>query len=362
MKAEERMKDTLMDALPDDVPEISGRIKAIYLEREEAKRKKRKKTSVFFGIGIPVLAASVAMAVLLPPLISGGTPTNSESAGGTGGGGGGSLVNVDLAPKHEEIAFGVLSGSNFLSALEGEAPMMPRLMKRRAPASLLEERLLDVNPFMLTAETMLSSDYEIVPSKITYTEGEEFPYQMVIDEEEREIVFHYAETLTDQDDEEQEFAIRGYYEIDGQKYEVTGKREASVSGNESEYETEFKINIDESHYLVIETQNELEQTESEVSYGYDYYENGRPVLEVSLSYEREGLEEEMELEVETPGHEAKYLMDLIDQNTLTLDYEFEVETHEDEGEYAGQLRVTVSEDQASYIYTEGDFSLTLPRL
>ncbi len=339
-------RKTVMSLLGDDVPELKGKIKAAYLERQEAKRKRKR---LALGIGVPVLACSLGLAIGLPiALGQGGAAPNPGTV----------IGNVTLAPKHSEIAFGVLSGSNFLSLESGNAPILG-MLRVLAPKDVLEGRLNDLNPFMLTAETMMDNGFLIVPSELYYDPSEEYPYTMVIKEESRQISFHYSETSLGFDDDEEEFSIDGYYLVDGLRYEVAGKRERSVNGSESEYETEFMITLEDGEYLVIETETENEKNESEVSYSYAFYEGGRePSLEVSLSYEAEGAKTEMEVEVTTPGHEAQYLLDRIDESTISLRYEFESGNRE----YEGTIIVEVSSDGNNYVYTQGEDSIVLPRI
>lgn len=362
MKDEKDLKKQLLSSISDEgVPDLRGNIKSEYFDRQQKKKRKGLNKGVWLGLGIPAFAACLAAAIIVPVALSGqagnssGNDTSDNSTPFDG-------QVLETNNKHQIIAYGVVSGENLLSVENSQGGLsavrrMRDSSESKAPDNTLQEHLQDVNPFMKTAEEMMDgSDFELA---LTYSEGETYPYTLTFADDS---YLCYSETHQGYDDDEEEFSITGIYYVDGSQYEVTGSREQSMTTGESEYETEFKVMTSSTTYVVIESENETEtegsSTETEQSYTYSYYENGRCALEVSLSYETENNEEEMKIEVTTPGKEAEYIIDRLNEKSLSLDYEFEYE----ENEYKGNLTATVSDDGSTYTYSDGDsFTYTLPR-
>lgn len=360
MKDEKDLKQELLSSLSDaQVPEIKGNIKAIYLEREAAKRKKKQRRNWLLGIGIPVLAASTVLAIVLPMTLNqgggGGGAGESDTPSGSVIGGG--PVKREVAAMHQDIAYGAVSGGNFLSTESAmhvttqSVGVLPKLSSSLPSEDDLKSSLERINPFMKTAEGMLDGTAHDFATELTYEEGTEFPYTLTV-----EVGYlKYRETLTDQDDDEKEFHIEGEYAYGDATYSMTGNRESEVSSSEAEYETEFLIRINEGEYLRIETEYESEQegsaTETEEEYTYTYYQNREETLKVTISYEKEGNEEEMLIKDETYGEEFR--LHYVNESKMIL-------TGGDDDDEGYTITVTISGSE--YIYSSDGFSYSLPRV
>lgn len=364
MKEEKEIRQQLLDSLPSQgEPNAASFIKAAYIEKEEAKKKKKKKIWGRLAWATPVAAAVLAVAIVVPTVLnnsnngiidngSNSSASGSESGGG-GSSGGGTIIDVDITGKYEVVANNLESGVSFIKSELSSSSTLNALMlnplfsySENASNPLSNDELIphfyDVNPFLPTAEIMMSGEKQS-GSTLTYEEGLDYPYTLTFDDG---TVLSYKEyRIEGKESDEEQFRIEGLCTIDGTQYEVHGKRESQVTTQESEYETEFVISLDDSNYIRIESENESEASETEESYSYSYYQNGKEYLSVELSHEVEQGQEEMSIEVTTVGKEAEYLLGQI-TGGFSLYYEIE----ETRTTYSDTLTVTISEDGASYIY------------
>lgn len=366
MKEEKEIRQQILDSLPEKgSPNASSFIKAEYLERQEAK--KRKKGGFRLVWAMPIAAAVLAVAIVTPLAINGNngvidpvTPSSGASGGNDSGGGVTPTPQVlSLEAKHEEVAENLESGIHFLSSSVSELVPANRLLalfgddgEAAIPDDVLLSHLEDLNPFLPTAERMMSGQNSA--SSLTYMEGEEYPYALLTEDGD---VLRYKETrLEGKEDDEEEFYLEGFIEKDGNTYSMKGTREKEVSSSEAEYETEFTISL-EGYSITIESENESESGEYEESYKYLYKEGNRTLLEVQLDYENEvGEEEQMTIEVKTYGKEAKYYL-----YESTSGFSLAYEIKGSENDYKGSLSITISETQYIYKDSGGKEVATLAR-
>lgn len=271
-------------------------------------------------------------------------------------------VAVALLDKHEDVADSIGSGVSFLLIETNGVNTLNLLRRANAPgaASVTNEELIehlnDVNPFLPTAEKMMSGEKSA--SSVTYTEGADLPYTMTFIDG---TVLSYKETrIEGKEHDEEQFILEGVCTIDGVSYNVTGRREVENEIDETEYETSFTISLDSGYSITIESENESEATETEESFAYTFRQDRTEILEVELSYEVEGNKKEMSVEVATIGKEAEYILGEL-ADGFSLSYEFEDEVND--VEVNGLLTVTIDEVNALYIYKDsaGNVITSLPR-
>ena len=123
--------------------------------------------------------------------------------------------------------------------------------------------------------------------------------------EKLEYTMHYNRlfTRTDRDDDwddfwedeyEEEYALEGVLVVDGQDYPVRGTRSVEEEGNESESETELRVDLG-GRTMLVEQESESEGREQEQEYVYSVYEGRRLVERSAFSYEQEEGETEIKM-------------------------------------------------------------------
>ena len=82
--------------------------------------------------------------------------------------------------------------------------------------------------------------------------------------------------------------------VDGQDYPVRGTRSVEEEGNESESETELRVDLG-GRTMLVEQESESEGREQEQEYVYSVYEGRRLVERSAFSYEQEEGETEIKM-------------------------------------------------------------------
>lgn len=172
----------------------------------------------------------------------------------------------------------------------------------------------ELDGYMALIESLLSDGGFGVREGASEREG--YEYTMVVTwrdlaGETLEYTMHYNRlfTKTDRDDDrddwddwdeiwedeyEEEYALEGVLVVDGQDYPVRGTRSVEEEGNESESETELRVDLG-GRTMLVEQESESEGREQEQEYVYSVYE-GRQLIERSaFSYEQEEGETEIKM-------------------------------------------------------------------
>ena len=97
-----------------------------------------------------------------------------------------------------------------------------------------------------------------------------------------------------EDEYEEEYALEGVLVVDGQDYPVRGTRSVEEEGNESESETELRVDLG-GRTMLVEQESESEGREQEQEYVYSVYEGRRLVERSAFSYEQEEGETEIKM-------------------------------------------------------------------
>lgn len=171
----------------------------------------------------------------------------------------------------------------------------------------------ELDGYMALIESLLSDGGFGVREGASEREG--YEYTMVVTwrdlaGEKLEYTMHYNRLFTrsdrdDRDDRddwdeiwedeyEEEYALEGVLVVDGQDYPVRGTRSVEEEGNESESETELRVDLG-GRTMLVEQESESEGREQEQEYVYSVYE-GRQLIERSaFSYEQEEGETEIKM-------------------------------------------------------------------
>lgn len=171
----------------------------------------------------------------------------------------------------------------------------------------------ELDGYMALIESLLSDGGFGVREGASEREG--YEYTMVVTwrdlaGEKLEYTMHYNRLFTrsdrdDRDDRddwdeiwedeyEEEYALEGVLVVDGQDYPVRGTRSVEEEGNESESETELRVDLG-GRTMLVEQESESEGREQEQEYVYSVYE-GRQLIERSaFSYEQEDGETEIKM-------------------------------------------------------------------
>lgn len=289
-KDEQKIKNEILKSLADEnVPDLRLKILDALEKRKEEKVPWWKKRGVIFA-GTAFASALVVLAFVLPFSLSGiSTSSDSQST---------SSIPVQppvLETKHHEIAFGVMAANNSItsSLVSSSFPSNYLKIQRAFDAFDLEDKIRDLNPYMLTAENLLKKNFSITP-ELSLSGDQEFPYLMQIDDEISEIEFYYRETLVESEDDEEEFHIEGYFFKNSTRYELVGEKELE----NNEYEISFRLELNDRESLIIQEEHEQEDNEYERAFSYTYLTDNRVDRIVELSYEEEGKEKELEVVIE----------------------------------------------------------------
>lgn len=169
----------------------------------------------------------------------------------------------------------------------------------------------ELDGYMALIESLLSDGGFGVREGASEREG--YEYTMVVTwrdlaGEKLEYTMHYNRlfTRTDRDDDwddwdeiwedeyEEEYALEGVLVVDGQDYPVRGTRSVEEEGNESESETELRVDLG-GRTMLVEQESESEGREQEQEYVYSVYEGRRLVERSAFSYEQEEGETEIKM-------------------------------------------------------------------
>ena len=274
------------------------------------------KKKVFIAVVTVLLVAAIFLGVFLPLQLGGGTQPGGVPI--IPGDPFGAITSAD-----EFYAYGAASvGSILASSVEAQAGGAAVSAAETASSGIsalaapsdeaqaetlnkylsLVESLLSDGGFNVTTEASDREDYQ-VKSVVTYRDmhGNAIGYTM-----------YYNEVLIPDDDDdddddrdeiEEEYYIEGIMIVDGAEYPIRGER-----SSESEHESESKLffraftSKDKRSYIEVkqefETESEDGAEETEVEYVYTVAENGRPVERMTVEYEKEANELELNMTIE----------------------------------------------------------------
>ena len=156
--------------------------------------------------------------------------------------------------------------------------------------------------YMTLVESLLSDGgFKTVSQtsdRAEYTEKVVVTYRDMQNEQ-NSYIMYYNQILTkaevDEDETEETYDITGIMLIDDTEYPIRGEREIETEGNESEVETEFRVQISDNSYVLVEQSEEIEEGETEQEFSYSIYENGKLKERSTFEYEEEHGETELKM-------------------------------------------------------------------
>lgn len=281
-----------------------------------AKRKK-----IYIPLVAALLALAVALAVLLPVLLSNRNAslpnpfdkfaqiTDADSFYAYGALSAGTL----LASRGETGTFSARADEGIRAVTKRAAVSLSGAREGANASSAQEDALTGkLNGYMSLVESLLSEE-AIAETPIAPLEGYDFAMAVAYTDLQGISVryeLHYNKTFAggerEGDEAEENYAIDGILVADGATYPATGVYQTETEGTEeSESELYFRAYLDESRQTYLEVRQESEsetegaQTESEREFSYTLYESGRRADRISLSYEQEEGETELEMRIES---------------------------------------------------------------
>ena len=181
------------------------------------------------------------------------------------------------------------------------------------------------------------SDKDAFETKITYNgQG--------LDKEEQTYMIYYKETIVndkdkDKDKDEVETTLEGIAIVDGQEYQVFGKKEVE----QDELEIELEIIFDKDNYVKISQEKENNETE----YEYEIVKNGKTVNEFEMEFKEKNGKITVEIEKEINGKKEKIEVKGSDnRNTIKI----EIELNEIKSKFLCEY-FTKEDGSNSYVFT-----------
>ena len=189
--------------------------------------------------------------------------------------------------------------------------------------------------YMTLVESLLSDGgFKTVSQtsdRAEYTEKVVVTYRDMQNEQ-NSYIMYYNQILTeaevDEDETEETYDITGIMLIDDTEYPIRGEREIETEGNESEVETEFRVQISDNSYVLVQQSEEIEEGETEQEFSYSIYENGKLKERSTFEYEEEHGETETEREYVYSIYRGGSLVE-----RASVDFETENENGRTETEY-----------------------------
>ncbi len=267
-------------------------------------------------------------------------------------------ANADTdSGKNGAIALAATTKSSAVSSAKTFSSGVPA----NQDVSLPSESFEDINRYMSLVESLLSEG-SIEGTGIAGEKGYSFgmsvqytdllggiaSYTMYYDK-----IFLYGET--DGDEREENYAIKGILCTETAEYSVEGNYETENESDESESELYFKAFTDDtrSSYIEVEQQYESEEDGQEIEreYVYSVYRNGKLTEKTVIEYESEDGELELLLEITK------------DEKTETLTFRDVSENGERilqaKGTFNGervQFRVYIRQGKYHYVFQDGSSS------
>ena len=206
------------------------------------------------------------------------------------------------------------------------------------PVEMSDEVVDGIKNCLVMLESAVSDGKITQEIKLNDAEGEYSTYKYVMNVNAplgHDIVMYYnelskkEEVEIDDGKEEREIEsdIAGVMIFNGNVYDVTGKHEEETDGDEKEVELTIttKSRINKGNYIEIKYENESEKGESEVSYKYKVFENGKLKQKSEVKFEEEHGKTQCKFKFETKGDQGKteYKLTQNDNGELCIKYESE---------------------------------------
>lgn len=285
----------------------------------------------------------------------------------------GGAAQTAQAAEAQAYGFGAAGAAMVISAMnDSGAANATNVKSLSARTPVDDEKVIDeLNNYMLLAESLLTGDaytyseaavdadaepeYADYGNKIVVSyadlNGAIFSYVMYFN---RTVVAEKTKTEKNKSENKEEseykYSVDGVLVIDGADYSLYGKstQETKTEGGETETKSEYELKValdkETDTYLKVEQEfseeTDAHSTETERSFSYSLYENGRFHESCKFEYEEDDNETELKL--------AYTVFENGDLSTQIFYFEREIEN----GREKIKIRVGGRENGVSYIVTE----------
>lgn len=208
---------------------------------------------------------------------------------------------------------------NLLNSLSDVSPglMQNKLMARRDATASTEdiEKILPQLDVLLTNDALVTSTLEDVETTIgeeTFEKKETITFKDSSLKDVTYTLVYNSRVHEERDDDEIEkiTIMSGVVLIDETTtYKFVSHTEEENEDDENEKERNFKVQVDERSYVLVEESYEKEGRETESEFEYTFVNNGRKELEYSIEIENEKFENDIEFEINDREYEVEKFTD-----------------------------------------------------
>ncbi len=208
---------------------------------------------------------------------------------------------------------------NLLNSLSDVSPglMQNKLMARRDATASTEdiEKILPQLDVLLTNDALVTSTLEDVETTIgeeTFEKKETITFKDSSLKDVTYTLVYNSRVHEERDDDEIEkiTIMSGVVLIDETTtYKFVSHMEEENEDDENEKERNFKVQVDERSYVLVEESYEKEGRETESEFEYTFVNNGRKELEYSIEIENEKFENDIEFEINDREYEVEKFTD-----------------------------------------------------
>lgn len=208
---------------------------------------------------------------------------------------------------------------NLLNSLSDVSPglMQKKLMARRDATASTEdiEKILPQLDVLLTNDALVTSTLEEVETTIgdeTFEKKETITFKDSSLKDVTYTLVYNSRVHEERDDDEIEkiTIMSGVVLIDETTtYKFVSHTEEENEDDENEKERNFKVQVDERSYVLVEESYEKEGRETESEFEYTFVNNGRKELEYSIEIENEKFENDIEFEINDREYEVEKFTD-----------------------------------------------------
>ena len=208
---------------------------------------------------------------------------------------------------------------NLLNSLSDVSPglMQNKLMARRDATASTEdiEKILPQLDVLLTNDVLVTStleEVEITIGEETFEKKETITFKDSSLKDVTYTLVYNSRVHEERDDDEIEkiTIMSGVVLIDETTtYKFVSHMEEENEDDENEKERNFKVQVDERSYVLVEESYEKEGRETESEFEYTFVNNGRKELEYSIEIENEKFENDIEFEINDREYEVEKFTD-----------------------------------------------------
>ena len=185
----------------------------------------------------------------------------------------------------------------------------------RLSRSLNDTEINEIKEILPQLDLMLNNGTSFessLTSKENVIEGVTYQYEEVVTFKDSNLIdvtytlIYNANTKEFKDDDEKVTitTIEGVAKVDDVTYlPFISITKTENEWDESETERTFKVNLNETSYVIVEESHEVEENETENEFEYTLINNGRKELEYSIEIEKEGFKDSIEYEVNNKEYE-----------------------------------------------------------